>query len=996
MLLQRRPRCRRTSLLSLALGLCPLASALSQELPFKHKIETYRDKDDPEVAVFSLALEQPFLAEEFERSNFLRLRPLDDNAYLTYPKETRFQQKAAVFYGRLRGAGKAALELSYDTVTENLDGSRRVETRTGRIEVAVPAAPGGPQGMLAEWARQQNDYFLDLLGYYPDETFLQYCLLQSKARYGVQPRMRRSSAEARSVEEGLYQAAAGALAIQQQLQHETLSGEGLIQPLDTHISQLTPPDIRSPDYQRLVKELQEEGRAAPAPGDPGMGIAALVPHDYYLLQLASGAASDALFDLLNTWGRTPAFGERLARDDNIEAKFERQLCLRRAALSELFAQGAITEAALAGADISLSAGADLTVLLGVTRGDEFDAAVERWVNEARELRPDLTLREFNYRGEKVLVRYTDDRAVSSFSVRRGDYAIFSNSHAAIRDVVDTFTGKRSPLAAAEDYRYVTAMAPPPTEPDSGRFFVPEAFLRRQVSPATKITERRRKLCFNNLVMLNNASLFYRLENGRSPASLGELAAGRFVDPERLACPHGGAYAYDAGQDLATCSLHNRLKLLTPNIELETLKVSGQERAEYGRYKERFGAFWQGMFNPIAVNFRANGGLRLESCVLPFANCGLDEELAETLAGAAVCWGDVGRARSAVLTVGAALGQQQVADLLRAVPGVPEALASDPTLTDLSWIGDRVALSLCDADTIVEIDPTQLRPLMLLGNESMPVQGLAALALTAMSLPAYAEIDVRDHDKAARLLDLLASRAFLQSGALLGMPVSLDAYNAPDYAGVAVRVLSVKWYAATTRLHLALLEDRLVVATTQPALCEAIDAAGATSAAGPRDAGRLPQDARQPHAADPPKHAGVRQDAGEPSHLLARVNVHALDRLREALEAYWGEQTRVACHGNLVSIQTLARLYGASLDETQRLADAKYGVTYLCPEGGHYTYDAARDVAACDLHGTRRDSRQPAAARVQSPFSRLLDETRQIELRLRRDKRCQFVVIELGR
>src|SRR5436189_1965810 len=89
--------------------------ARAEPLPFHHKVEVYRDKDG-DVTVFSLRLEQPFLAEEFEKSNYLRLEALDRNAYLIYPKETRFQQKHAEFYGRLRGEGKTKVRLSYEIV----------------------------------------------------------------------------------------------------------------------------------------------------------------------------------------------------------------------------------------------------------------------------------------------------------------------------------------------------------------------------------------------------------------------------------------------------------------------------------------------------------------------------------------------------------------------------------------------------------------------------------------------------------------------------------------------------------------------------------------------------------------------------------------------------------------------------------------------------------------------------------------------------------------
>jgi len=64
------------------------AAASAQELPFHHKFEVYREKDS-DVVSFVLRLEQPFLAEEFEKSSYLRLHAQDRNAYLIYPKETR-------------------------------------------------------------------------------------------------------------------------------------------------------------------------------------------------------------------------------------------------------------------------------------------------------------------------------------------------------------------------------------------------------------------------------------------------------------------------------------------------------------------------------------------------------------------------------------------------------------------------------------------------------------------------------------------------------------------------------------------------------------------------------------------------------------------------------------------------------------------------------------------------------------------------------------------
>src|SRR6185437_14703033 len=156
-------------------------------------------------------------------------------------------------------------------------------------------------------------------------------------------------------------------------------------------------------------------------------------------------------------------------------------------------------------------------------------------------------------GHKIAVRYTDDRRVSSFSVEHGEYAIYSNSHRAVRLIIDAAVGKTPSLFDALDYRYLTTLLPPSDAGNCGYLFASEAFIKRNVGPEAKISEKRRLQCFNNLVMLNHASMLYRLENSRSPATLSELAVGRYVDLSKVACPHGGAYAFDVEHDTCTCS-----------------------------------------------------------------------------------------------------------------------------------------------------------------------------------------------------------------------------------------------------------------------------------------------------------------------------------------------------------------------------------------------------------------------------------------------------------
>ncbi len=950
----------------LSSALCGAAVFAADSLPFTQRVEVYRDKEG-DIAAFTVHLEQPFLAEEFEKSNYLRLNSDDDRAYLIYPKETTFQEKHAEFYGRLRGKGEVKLRLSYEIVSENPDGSRRVELRQGRIAVPIPAAETGPRTIYQAWARQQNVYFAGLLRYYPEESFYQYCLLQSQARYGVlPPPLPVPPIDRSKLETNLYQVLTGSYAIQEALQREILSGGSLPGELSMHISQLSPPALKSLPYKELLEKKRTAEKIEPQVAD----VSALVPADQYLLQVNSMRSLGELLDLSTQWGGSLL---RLctvhAIDQRLEQKLEDQLCLRRDVLTRLFGDAVIGELAVTGADPFVNEGTDVTMIFRVKQPAAFRAAAAVWLAAARRARPDLTEAEFNYRGHKVAARYTDDRTVSSFAAEHDGFVIYSNSHRAIRRAIDAAAGAAPALHEAPDYRYVSTILPPSAASNSCYFFIPEAMIRRMVGPAWKISEKRRLQCYNNLVMLNNASLFYRLEYGRSPGSLAELVDGRFIDPDKLVCPHGGAYALDAAHDSCTCSLHNRLKYLTPNAELTVLNVSAAEAAEYERYKERYQAFWLGLFDPIAVRITVDRRLKLEVCVLPTANGDLYQQLRGMVAKEPKTLDTARLARSAVGSFLMVPGRNAIAQWLRDVPGVAEVLRANPTLTDLGWLGDRVGLHVCDGQSILEIDPAELRPLQLplLGNFSLEDQGLAVTALIALKLPMYATIDVENRDQAAQLLDRLSREVVLKGANLGGLAVTSDAYRLPDYKRHPLYVFSVQAYALKLRLHVAVVGGQIVAATRPEVLRQAIDASLAA-----------------PNSGAP---------AGQ---FLVRLNRKALARACGDFQLYWEEKARAACHRNISSLANLHQLYGVPMDRIGQLSEAKYGVRYFCPDDGQYRFDAERNQVVCTVHGNREDSHQQPLPEGKTSFSRFIESIDEVTASLRFHDDALLTTIEIVR
>jgi hypothetical protein len=932
-------------------------------LPFNTHIDTYRAADG--LMVFSLKLEQPFLAEEFDKSNYLRVRPLDSNAFLIYPPETKFQQKHAEFLGRLRGSGKARLRVTYEMVSENLDGSKKIVQHQGDIEIPIPTKEGGPRSIYTDWANQQNADFVNLLAYYPNDSFLQYALLQSKARHGVTPPALPTPAAAPvELESLLYNTFTGASAIQQALQRTTLGGGEQPGDQTIHISQLSGPALQSLPYENLIAN-QRGMNVAPRP----LEVTRLVPEDQYCLSFNSPETAATLFDLSADWGDSLL---RLftvtARDNRVQEKLENQLLFRRDGLLRLFADGIIGDIALTGSDLNVIEGTDFSLLIRMKKPDAFQKAAEGWLEQTKGKYKALKQSEFNYRGQRIQAAYTEDRVVSSFSVRLGDHAVLSNSHRAIRRIIDTFTGAAPKLFDALDYRYVTTLLPPTDDVNSGYLYASEAFIRHMQSPAYKIGEKRRRQAYNHLIMINNASLLYRMENSASPSSLSDLTEGHYLDAGKLICPGGGAYSWDAAGDSAVSSVYNRLKYLTPLLEVPVLKVSAREQQQYNRAKAEYENFWAGLFDPIAVRITNGPRVKLETCVLPFANGSQYRFLRDALAAKPLPLRTAPIAKTAVLSMLAVTGRQANAAFVRHLPGVADVLEADPTLTDLSFIGDRISLHVCDDDSILEVDPVLLRPLNQLGMQfGVTEQALASFGLAALKLPTYVTLDVEDRDKASRLLEKLLARIPLKKSDLFGLPTALDAYRLPDYKNHAIYVLSYQIYALKVRLHLALVGDQLVAATKAKTLRDVIDAAGTAE-----------------------------KTAVAPAHAMFRFNRLALDRMKGDLQLYWEEKNRQAAHENILPIYTLTKLYGIPVNEVNRLAQAKYGVSYICPDGGEYSYDPATDQVVSSIFGNRQQPRQNATLSPNSSFARLLERLEEITATLRFEDAGLIATVEIAR
>ncbi|MDX2197984.1 MAG: hypothetical protein SF069_03315 [Phycisphaerae bacterium] len=970
------------------LGLCATGLA-GGAAPFKHRVETYRAEDDPGTIAFVIRLEQPFLANEFEKSNFLRAAPLSDDVRLIYPAQTRFEKKHAAFFGRLHNpadaAGSAAeakparVRIDYETVTEALDGSREVRASSVEIDIPRPPAPGGDREIYAEWARMQTRHFAALLEYYPRDAFLQYVVLQSAERHGITAPALPAAAErgGEAGESELYGLLGFSSFSHEALQRKTLSAEPRRGVQDIHISGLTPPKTRRVDYAKLLEARRQKGEPIATPPT----IAALLPADQYAVVVGRAGAIRELLELvpaLAAWNLSNPTEQ--ARDAQLQEHLERQLCISLTSLEQLSERGVIRNLALSGGEIPLTRGADFSLVLELAKPEEFARAFDQARGEAVS-REGAERRQFSYRGHTIDACYSVDRRVSAFGVQVGEIALLSNSHVGIRRLIDTRIGQRDALAGGDDYRYFLSLLPAGDGAGAGYAFASEAFLRRLISPTARICERRRRQCENNLRMLANAALFYRLENGAPPASLSDLTTQRYVNIEKLICPHGGAYAFDGEREVGSCSLHNRLDFLTPAVEIETLQVSGEEKEEYARYRERHEAFWCEEFAPTALRWSAGpdrggnsagsspgaAGRRFEMCTLPPTGTSRAAALRRGLMDKPLAALDAPAPAGAFATLHLTPGRAKIGEYLRIVPGMGDALRDDPTLTDLQWLGDRASVHLCDARQILEFDPALIEPIGGFVPLDKWEQSLIGCAITATSLPLCVVLEVEDAEKARRLLERLSSRIVLEDASWLGMRSGFDAYRLADYQGVARYVLSYRFHALKVRLHVALVGERLVAATTAETLQSVIDASRSADAVA---------------TSQIPIHAAFSLDAA------------AIDVFRDNLRGYWSERSRIACHANVIPLEMLTRLYGVTGAAAESLAARVFGDRHFCPEGGTYSLASGDAGLQCSVHGNRVFSRQQPAGGAQPAFDRLLERYRGLRGAVRFGPEATYSEIEI--
>ncbi|MHC5056450.1 MAG: hypothetical protein ACYTKD_17270 [Planctomycetota bacterium] len=401
-------------------------------------------------------------------------------------------------------------------------------------------------------------------------------------------------------------------------------------------------------------------------------------------------------------------------------------------------------------------------------------------------------------------------------------------------------------------------------------------------------------------------------------------------------------ALDPVSGQASISTYGPLDLLRSVDENLPDKVTREEARLYADFAREYSRYWRQFIDPVGVRLRLKDNeLRADTLILPLIENSIYRGLRE------IC--DVeskGRAKPAPLPSDA-LGavtfrfSPEKAKLDRmmgeiAVSGYGARIPFDP-----KWFGETVTLGVGDGDMLLTASTGASEMLTGMSGGRAEEALFTAALFSAITLPAFGAVEVRDAAAVERYLENVWAQAARRGGGGF-IPFRVLSYSTAEVP--RIHTVTMTLAVVDIRFHYAFVKDWLFI-STKPGLL------GRCMAAAERGS-----------------------EGAEPLNGRLVVRPRAFDEAAGAIGLAWQERIAGACMANLSS---LARAADAGrFDESA----AFLGYRILCPEGGAYSVKDGRPV--CSLHGSRDEPRIPLSPPGTAAAVKLVNETEEVSVQFR--------------
>ncbi|UCG56259.1 MAG: hypothetical protein JSU70_15490 [Phycisphaerales bacterium] len=823
-------------------------------------------------------------------------------------------------FGRFQGSGEVKLSVFGRDSEELLSEPSLIAS----IELDLPRVDGGNAELLKEWATAQARQYMVRVLDSPHTSYYQYCLLQSRQRYGLSDSLLREILRDRSVRPSrtadLYAMTTGALAIQESLQLEEMTGRREF-PLgrDVAISTLEGPTVKSHPFDEMLG-----GRTPKV-----FPVAGLIPYDNYYCHFSSISKEIAASDLFKQWGGSLLRAMTVsARDSDLPSRYMNQLCIDLSALTRLFGDFVIGEVAITGGDPFVKEGSDIALIIHVKGRSIFDRMTNEYANGVLRANRDAKASEMEYEGVSIRSIVTPNRRISSHSAYLGEYKVNSNSMDTLKLIIDTFAKKRKSMADNLDLQYMRTIFPGTAEEEDGFIYLSDSFIRKLLSPRWKIEAQRRIVCQNHLRMIANAGMMYQSEMRNKP-SIETLIEQKYLSEKVNRCPDGGTYSLDESWR-AFCTVHNCLQYCTPISSISFDKVAEYEARDYKQFVERYSRYWSRFFDPIGIRLWLGDRIEAETCILPLIENSIYNQLRQMIGGEPVHLNSQVLTKNTIVSITSKLGAEsnQVDNILRWIP--KEVLFTSPEIR--KWIGENLSVAFYDSDVLFTFAEEGMG--MFGGWMNLENQIVTGLIASSVNLPVYFVVELEDENLAKASIRRMAKAVHWRSASRNRgdfFMFDVEPYAAGEYKGHEINTLAFQLFMIKFRLHYAIASKRLILSTKRYVLEEVLDSLD-----------RMQEGT----------------DAKTTANIHLKIQPRAFDRLRPVIRIGWQERMRSACLMNIEPVRVLVECHNATEQTLNEISRKVEGVTLRCPCGGSYIHDSQRDIVYCSVHGNHNFPRQP--------------------------------------
>lgn len=371
--------------------------------------------------------------------------------------------------------------------------------------------------------------------------------------------------------------------------------------------------------------------------------------------------------------------EPRAEDARSVARYERQLGVPLTAAARLFGGQVVKSVALTGGDPYFRVGTDVAFLFETDQPAVLKELL--WTQMKLNAREAANVHEQS--GKQGVVEYqglrSEDRRVSGYVAVLPGAVLLTSSPQQLQRASAVLEGTSGSLAALPEYTFFRDRYPLGAEDESAFVFLSDATIRRWCGPHWRIAGSRRTRDVAVVAEMQAAYLEKIVRGQVQPGPIySDLA---MVSAGELMLEKSGVRS----------PVYNSLEFQTPISELLIEKVTPEEAAAYGRWRDGYQRNWRWAFDPIGAKLTLRDDkLGADLTVMPLIAATDYAQLISVTRGGKIPAG-AGDPHDALAHLVLAINREALP--VRQYAGLATAMSPGAKIDVLSWLGDTVGVYL---------------------------------------------------------------------------------------------------------------------------------------------------------------------------------------------------------------------------------------------------------------------------------------------------------------